>query len=75
MFEFHLVLRHLTQNQLLNPKRRNDNRGDRIQIGHDRTDSGATPGPGARSDMRPAPSTGDLVLLWMVSNLTNKPGM
>ncbi|THV42536.1 hypothetical protein [Glycomyces buryatensis] len=75
MFDNLPVLRHLAQNQLLNRKRRNERHGERIQIAPHHADRGTAPGPGALSDTRPTPNTGNLVLLWTVSNLTNKPGM
>lgn len=73
MFDGLPVLRHLAQNQLLNRKRRNEKHGARLQLGH-RVDCDI-PGAASRSETRPAPNTGDLVLLWTVSSLTNKPGM
>lgn len=68
MFDPHLILRYLTQNQLLNPKQRNGKHNDCIEIDVDS-------GPDAAYEPRRTPSTGDLVLLWTVSGLTNKPGM
>lgn len=75
MFDSRSVLRHLAQNQLLNRKRRNEKHGERVEIDRLLAACSAPSEPGVRSDSRPSPSTGDLVLLWTVSNLTNKPGM
>ncbi|MFC3492960.1 hypothetical protein [Glycomyces rhizosphaerae] len=75
MFDNLPVLRHLAQNQLLDRKRRNERHGERIEIGQDRVNRSAASRLGAFDETSRTPSTGDLVLLWTVSNLTDKPGM
>lgn len=71
MFDHLPVLRHLVQTQLLNRKQRNERRAERIEVGS----ADVAAASGREGHTRPVPDTGDLVLLWTVSNLTNKPGM